>query len=53
MRGRIIDLILLIAAIIGVIWLALLIYHNHFGGHVGRQPAVAENGAGAPFPAPR
>jgi hypothetical protein len=44
-RGRIIDLILVIAAIIGVIWLALLIYHNHLGGHVERSPAVTEDTA--------
>ena len=41
MRGRIIDALLIIAVVIGVIWLGALVYHNHLGGHVDRGDAVA------------
>lgn len=36
-RWRVLDVLLLIAALLGALWLAALLYHNHFGGHVERQ----------------
>lgn len=43
-RARIVDLLLLIAAILGALWLAALVYHNRFGGHVERPAEQASRG---------
>jgi hypothetical protein len=52
-RGRLIDILLLIVALIAAIWLALLLYHNYFGGHVEPPAAVGARGSGGSFPAAR
>jgi len=35
-RSRVIDGVLVVAAVVGAGWLGNLVYHNHFGGHVER-----------------
>jgi len=53
-RGRIIDILLVIVAVIAAIWLALLLYHNYFGGHVQAPTEVgARDGSAAAFAAAR
>jgi len=47
--GRIIDVLLVTVVVIAAIWLALLLYHNYFGGHVEAPAAVgAQDSSGAP-----
>ena len=41
-RGRIVDYLLIAAAIIAALWLAALLYHNYFGGHVERAEAPGQ-----------
>jgi len=42
-RGRVVDIVLVAAVVIGALWLSLLVYHNHFGGHAP-APEAAELG---------
>jgi len=46
-RGKLIDTLLIVAALIAAIWLATLVYHNRLGGHVEHPDAVAGN-SGSP-----
>ena len=43
MRRRVIDGALVVAAVVGALWLGYLIYHNHFGGHVERAERSLES----------
>lgn len=43
MRGKLIDLLLILIAVVAAIWLAMLVYHNRLGGHVAPPAAVADN----------
>jgi hypothetical protein len=40
LRARAIDWLLILAALIGALWLGSLLYHNYFGGHVERDDAA-------------
>lgn len=48
MRRRVIDGVLVIAAVVGAVWLGYLIYHNHFGGHVERAESSWEGAGDTP-----
>jgi hypothetical protein len=42
----VIDFLLLAAAVVGALWLAALVYHNHLGGHVEGDEVAAPSDPG-------